>query len=134
MKNNFRKDFSIHFPSNTSREITNSTLIFNDWMDKNKEKHFDLLNIEKDPVIMHHCFFPKNVEIVNALNSLWAIRVKWCNNGVILGNNEPKVSRNLMLLNLKKVNGLAIFVGEPNQETMLEFKAAQIIGVNTLVI
>ena len=89
--------------------------------------------------MLHHCFLPeKKVIELGFSNDVYEKVINhysWLNacwHGV--SGMGLETDRGIMLNNLKKLNGLAVFVGEIKEGVLEEFEKAKDLGVKTLII
>ena len=85
-------------------------------------------------VVLHHCFIPRRVverknmdpDVCNTLDRLCKRQVNWYSAGGTLDEN-----RKAMLLNLSRVDGIAIFIGPVVDGVKIESALAETMGVET---
>lgn len=106
-------DFSLHFTLKKGLTVKDAIKRFNDWKQNNPDV---LFNSDEEPVL-HHCFLTERevkekklpTELVDGLKTLAPATICW--NGVSQTNDLEK-DRELMMRNLGKACGVAIFIGE----------------------
>ena len=135
-------DLSIHFTlkGQTVEQIDQK---LNNWLDSDKYTgQFDFSeNGETEPRnVLHHCFLPKKVveqkgfstEVWDLLETISEDIVCW--NGVWNEGDALCWDRKLMLENIKKVNGISIFIGEIIEGVKEEYDIAQELGIDCIII
>jgi hypothetical protein len=130
-------DLSIHFTikGQTMTEIDSK---IDNWLEANK----DILDCsekeEGEPTtVLHHCFLPREIveakgfstDVVDSLDEIASNQVRWYSVHEDLG-----MSRLLMLQNLKRLNGVALFVGEVKEGVKDEYLLASQLGVKCIII
>lgn len=134
-----KTDVSIHFTTKgqTVEEINTK---LNDYIFKNNETMpFDFSEPSEPRSVLHHCFLPEKVvkekgfstEIYDdVLHPTSEQKVCW------FGTSDYGLvwDRRLMLENLKKLNGVAIFIGEIKEGVREEYDLALELGVDILLI
>lgn len=136
-------DWSVHFtPKGQSVPQILGTL--NDWLNSPEAK--ELLGIgsecetdEDYPVVLHHCFMRKSdvelrgfsTEICDGLQEV-SCGNQVCWNGVSEQNIET--DRHLMLQNLQRVGGVAIFIGDIIDGVEEEYELCGKIGVSIVTL
>lgn len=135
-------DLSIHFTlkGQTASQIDEK---LNNWLESDKYTgQFDFSeNGETEPRnVLHHCFLPKKVveqkgfstEVWDMLETISEDIVCW--NGVWNDGDALCWDRKLMLENIKKVNGISIFIGEIIEGVKEEYDIAQELGIDCILI
>jgi hypothetical protein len=144
-------DISIHFSLNgqTIDEIDNK---FEDWINSNQyTRQFDFSERDGDVIgnvwqhtepksVLHHCFLPKKVvkekgfsnEIWDFLESVSEDIICW--NGVYNDGDCLYFDRLSMLENIKKLNGLSIFIGDISGGVKEEYEIAKDLGIDIILI
>jgi len=126
------KDFSIHFTIK-GQELSRIEQKFQDW-----SKGHDLLDENNTGVRVHNCFLSrKDVEergfdtgVVDFIESLTdANDINWFYSSPTLA-----MSRVQMLTTIKRLGGIAIFVGEIKEGVLEEMNLARELGVNIILI
>jgi len=120
-------DFSLHFTlkGQTLREIFDKMF---------SGTELDIIN-ESDTTVLHHCFLPRNeviekgftTDVVDFLDGQADQIVNWKN-----ANESLDLSRLLMLQNLKRLNGIAFFIGVIKDGVLEEYNLAKSIGVRII--
>lgn len=121
-------DISIHFTlkGQTIEEIQGK---LNDWFANKKHNPH---------MVLHHCFLPREIvvekgfdtSVVDFLDGLADNQVRWY-------NTSPKglgVSRFLMLQNLLRCNGTAIFIGDIKEGVLEEFDHVETMQIKRVLI
>lgn len=134
-------DFSIHFTikGQTCEEIEKKIRAWE--QSENYDGQFD--DDESDGeirTVMHHCFLQERVikekgfstEIIDMLDMLCDDVICW--NGVSGEELGLVWDRTYMLENIKKLNGVSIFVGEIKEGVLEEFETAKRLGVECILI
>ena len=137
-----KTDVSIHFTlkGQTIEQIDKK---FSNWLDSdNYQGQFDFSeNDEEEPRnVLHHCFLPKEkvfarkvgTEVWDFLDTISEHIICW--NGVWNDGDSIYWDRRLMLENLKKLDGVAIFLGEIKEGVEEEYKIAQELGIECILI
>lgn len=134
-----KTDVSIHFTTKgqTVEEINTK---FNEYIRNNQEPlAFDFSERTEPRSILHHCFLPE--KLVKEKGDSTDIY-----DDILHPTSEDKVcwfgtsdyglewDRIYMLENLKKVNGLAIFIGDLKEGVLEDFKTVQDLGIEFLLI
>ena len=135
-------DLSIHFTlkGQTVEQVDEK---FSKWLDSdNYQGQFDFSeNDEEEPRnVLHHCFLPKEkvfarkigTEVWDFLDTISEHIICW--NGVWNDGDSIYWDRRLMLENLKKLDGVAIFLGEIKEGVEEEYKIAQELGIECILI
>ena len=138
-----KHDISIHFQTKT-QTVDEINLKMSNFF-KSNACPFDFSELTSPRSVLHHCFLTE--EELNSLN-LPEEKAKTIQNTFdFLGSvSEHQVrwkgsslyglvwDRTLMLENLKKLNGTAVFIGEINEGVADELKRANEIGVDIILI
>lgn len=134
-----KTDVSIHFTikGQTVSEINQK---FNDYIDKTADKlPFDFSEPSSPRSVLHHCFLPEKVVKEKGFSTD-------VYDDILHPTSEHKVcwfgvsdyglpwDRRLMLENIKKLNGLSIFIGEIKEGVKDEYDLAQELGIDCLLI
>ena len=111
---------------------------FDKWFENNS----DIIDcsergINEQRTVFHHCFLPReivtqkgfNTAIVDFLDTISEDQVRW-----YCANENLGMSRLLMLQNLKRLNGVALFVGEIKDGVKEEYELATQLGIECIVI
>lgn len=126
-----KNDFSLHF----TLKDQSFPAIRDEFYSWAKDHDF-LISQENDPrLVLHHCFLPRAIiqlkkfseDVVDFLDGITEDVVCWYGAAENLQD-----SRTLMLQNLKRVNGIAIFVGEIKEGVKEEYDLAVNLGVDIL--
>lgn len=134
-----KTDVSIHFTTKgqTVEEINKK---FNDYIDNNQETlPFDFSERTEPRSILHHCFLPEKLIIEKGfdtaiyddiLHPISENKVCW------FGTSDYGLEwdRLLMLENLAKLKGIAVFIGEIKEGVADELKIVQKLGIEYLLI
>ena len=109
-------------------------------MAKNHESlPFDHSSRKHPRSVLHHCFLPEKIVLEKGfpndiydeiLHPMFEDKVCWFG----VSDYGLEWDRKLMLENLKKLNGVAIFVGEIKEGVKEEYDICQELGVECLVI
>ena len=134
-----KTDVSIHFTTKgqTVEEINKK---FNDYIDNNQGNlPFDFSEKTEPRSVLHHCFLPeKMVKEKGFSNDIYE--------DILHPTSENKVcwfgtsdyglewDRLLMLENLAKLKGVAVFIGEIKEGVAEEYKIVQDLGIEVLLI
>lgn len=129
--------------------IENIDKIFDEWLNEvnTKEDFIDFgsdYDYSKEPItVLHHCFLPEyeaeqrgfGTDLYDFLGSVCEEMVCWhgvtaVHNPMLEQNYLPVLDRRAMFRNLKRVNGLAIFIGDIIGGVEEEYKMAKEIGVD----
>jgi len=109
-----KHDVSIHFNTNdqTLEEVETN---INYWFDKG-QKLVDFSERAEDDArsVLHHCFLPRDEAVKRGFKATYNLLDSICEHHVCwydISTYGIEWSRQLMLENLKKVDGTAIFVG-----------------------
>jgi len=143
-------DVSIHF-SIKNQSIELITKKFNDWCDESNslpfdfsERSYEISNFQmrhtEPRSVLHHCFLPKRVvlekglpeDILDFLDMISENIICW--QGTSMDGDSLCWDRRLMLENLKKVNGIAIFIGEITGGVNDEFEIVKELGIDHVII
>lgn len=137
-----KTDISIHFiiKGQSIEELDQKLTKF---FVQNRDKlPFDFSERTYPRSVLHHCFIPQHIleekgistEVYELLDGLAETQVYWYGSSNYYNSEGPALSwdRMLMLENLKKLNGLAVFLGELKEGVLLEFNLATEIGVDIL--
>lgn len=135
-------DLSIHFTLK-GQNVEQVDKKLNDWLNSDKYSgQFDFSeNEETEPRnVLHHCFLPKKVveqkgfstEVWDLLETISEDIVCW--NGVWNDGDALCWDRKLMLENIKKVNGISIFIGSLIEGVKEEYDIAQELGIECILI
>lgn len=134
-----KTDVSIHFTTKgqTVEEINTK---FNDYIRNNQETlPFDFSERTEPRSVLHHCFLPEKVVKEKGFDT--AIY-----DDILHPTSENKVcwfgtsdyglewDRRLMLENLAKLNGVAVFIGEIKEGVLDELNLVTELGIETLLI
>lgn len=131
-------DFSLHFTlKGQNMHAINKKL--DAWLESNK-KILDLSEkAENEPeTVLHHCFLSRervlqkkfSLEVVDSLDELaGAQQVMWYD-----ATEDLNMSRVLMLQNLKRLNGVALFVGAITDGVKEEYDLAMQEGIECILI
>ncbi len=131
-------DASIHFTikGQTMAEIDKK---IDKWLEENKAIiDFSEREEGESAAILHHCFLPREAvivkgfgtEVVDSLDEISGEnQIRWFGASDDLG-----MSRLLMLKNLKRLNGIALFIGEVKEGVKDEYELAAQIGVECILI
>lgn len=134
-----KTDVSIHFTTKgqTVEELNNK---FDKWIDENKSNlPFDFSEPSEPRSVLHHCFLPEKVveekgfstEIYDTiLNPTSEHKICWYG----VSDYGLVWDRQLMLENLKKCNGIAVFIGEIKDGVKVEFDLVQELGIDYVLI
>lgn len=134
-------DLSIHFTlkGQTCEEIEQK---FRAWeQSKDYEGQFDEDETDDEiRTVLHHCFLPEKVvkekgfsrEVWDLLDMLSEDIVCW--NGVSGEDMGLVWDRIYMLENIKKLNGVSIFIGEIKEGVLEEYETAKRLGVDCILI
>jgi len=133
-----KKDISIHFTIKAqSLEVINQKL--SDYFSQNQESlafDFSEAYANGDRCVLHHCFLPRRVVesngfdsgLVDSLDELGGEnQVCWH-----YASDDLGMSRVMMIENLYRLNGLAVFVGDIKEGVESEYHLALERGVETL--
>lgn len=134
-----KTDVSIHFTTKgqTVEEINTK---FNEYIRNNqKTLPFDFSERTEPRSILHHCFLPEKVVIEKGfstdiyddiLHPTSENKVCW------FGTSDYGLEwdRLLMLENLAKLKGVAVFIGEIKEGVAEEYKIVQDLGIECLLI
>lgn len=134
-----KKDVSIHFTikGQTVAELDKK---IQDFIDANRDNlPFDFSESTEPRSILHHCFLPESTvkekgfsnevyEVI--LHSLCEIKICW------FGTSQLGMEwdRRLMLENLKKLGGVAVFVGDIKEGVKDEYDIAKELGIDIIEI
>lgn len=133
-----KKDVSIHFTTKgqTVEEINKK---YDDYFTVTKPPLFDFSESTYQRTVLHHCFLPEKTvkekgfpnEIYdNILHSISEHKICWFG---ISGEGLGLVwDRRYMLENLKKTNGLAVFIGEIKEGVLEEFNLVKELEIDYL--
>lgn len=131
------KDFTLHF---TIKDQSLEDL-------KKKFYEFDARTLEADEVlvtesdeeelVLHHCFLPPAIvsekglptEVLDFLDTVCNEQVRWYQ-----ATDSLDFSRVMMLRNLKRLGGVAIFLGEIKEGVVQEYELAKHIGIPCILI
>ena len=134
-----KTDVSIHFTTKgqTVEEINTK---FNNYIENNQGNlPFDFSERTEPRSVLHHCFLPEKVVKEKGFDT--AIY-----DDILHPTSEHKVcwfgtsdyglvwDRRLMLENLAKLKGVAVFIGEIKEGVADELKLVQELGIETLLI
>jgi hypothetical protein len=134
-----KTDVSIHFTTKgqTVEEINTK---FNDYISKNQQTlPFDFSERTEPRSILHHCFLPEKVVKEKGFDT--AIY-----DDILHPTSENKVcwfgtsdyglvwDRRLMLENLKKLNGVALFIGDIKDGVREEYELCQELNIDWIII
>jgi len=135
-----KNDVSIHFTikNQTVKEVEKK---LEDWY-KTEEKIILLNgNVDNQPrPVLHHCFLPKKILIEkNIPLTVWDFLENVsdhiiCWYGATMDGNSLAWDRRLMLENIKKTNGIAIFVGNIVEGVKEDYDMAMELGIDCIVI
>jgi len=131
-------DFSLHFTTK-GQTVDDIRKKFTDWLAK--DNHQTLPETDDDDeghLVLHHCFMHRkdieakgwSTEIVDFLEYICDDIVCWFG----ASDQSLDLDRLLMLQNLKRVHGVAIFVGEIKDGVKDEYELAKQLGVDTVII
>lgn len=106
-----RTDFSIHFTIK-EQSIEQIEAALKQW---NKQTGFLVSMYDAGNPVLHHCFLPREIikqkgfseSVVDFLDSIEVSTVRWFST-----TPNIKTSRELMIQNLDRVKGVALFIGE----------------------
>lgn len=130
-------DFTLHFTIK-GQKVPDISSKLEDWLVENKEIIDLSERAEGDPnVVLHHCFLPEKIviekgfstDVIDLLNELAEDQVCWY--GV---DGDLGMSRLLMLQNIKRLNGISIFVGEIKEGVKDEYDLAKEMGIECVLI
>lgn len=130
-------DLSIHFTLK-DQSIIDIEEKTDKWLEGQTFIDFSEQEIPQPLPILHHCFLPREVvvqkgfatDVVDMLDQIAGEnQVRWFG----VSENLP-MSRLLMLTNLKRVNGMALFVGEIKEGVKEEWDLAQSMGIDCICI
>jgi len=131
-------DFSVHFTiKDQSLDDINKKL--DDWLVNNKSiMDLSERDINEPRIVLHHCFLPREIvvekgfdtKLIDSLDELSEDQVRWFN----CGEGGLGMSRLLMLQNLKRLSGVALFIGELKEGVKEEYELAVQIGVECILI
>jgi len=130
-------DASIHFTikGQTMEEIDKKIDI---WLENQSLIDFSEKAEGEPSSVLHHCFLPRETvvakgfgtEVVDVLDEISGEnQIRWFGASDTLG-----MSRLLMLQNIKRLNGIALFVGEVKEGVKEEYELATQIGVECILI
>lgn len=131
------KDFSLHF---TTKEQSLKG-IEQKWNDFDAETlESGEVFAEESELIFHHCFLPESLvangdypqivhDTIEFLDSVAEEQVRWFQTEVTV-----EASRYAMLRNLKRVGGVAIFVGEIKERVKTEYELVRSLGVDCILL
>lgn len=134
-------DVSIHFSlkGQTIEEIEEKLDL---WLQsENYQGQFDFSERDDEPrSVLHHCFLPKKIveqkgfstEVWDFLEMFSEDNVCW--NGVSGEGMGLVWDRQYMLENIKKINGVSIFIGNIIEGVEEEYKLANELGIDIIVI
>lgn len=134
-----KTDVSIHFTTK-GQTVEEINAKFNDYINNNQGSlPFDFSERTEPRSVLHHCFLPEKV-----------VKEKGFSNDIyediLHPTSEQKVcwfgtsdyglvwDRRLMLENLKKLNGVALFIGEIKEGVKEEYDLCQELGIDCVVI
>ena len=134
-----KTDVSIHFTIK-GQTVEDVNLKLDAYIEDNKDTlPFDFSERTTPRSVLHHCFLPKKQVIehgfpidiyIKILHPMSEHKICW------FGTSDRGLEwdRRLMLENLAKLNGLAIFVGEIKEGVSEELQLCLELGVETLII
>lgn len=137
--NTLKTDVSIHFTIK-EQDVKELNKKFDDWIEQNKDNLlFDFSEKTTPRSVLHHCFLPEkdleakglSTEVYDDLLHL-TTEYKVCWHGTSpygLGWD-----RMFMLENIKKLNGLSIFIGEIKDGVLEEYEKAQELAIECILI
>ena len=129
-------DASIHFTIK-GQSMADIDKKIDNWLENQSRIDFSESD-ETGRSVLHHCFLPRETvvakgfgtEVVDALDEISGEnQIRWFGASETLG-----MSRLLMLQNLKRLNGIALFVGEVKEGVKEEYELATQIGVECILI
>lgn len=134
-----KTDVSIHFTTKgqTVEELNNK---LDKWIDENMGSlPFDFSEPTEPRSVLHHCFLPEQVVQAKGFsNEIYDMILnptseqKICWNGV--SDYGLTWDRRLMLENLKKLNGIAVFIGEIKDGVQVEYDLVRELGIDHVLI
>lgn len=136
-----KKDVSIHFTTKAqSIEHLNKLLTtFCEGENYNNPK-FDFSEATQPRSVLHHCFLPEetvkekgfsNEVYETILNPTSEHQICWYG---VSGRLGLVWDRMYMLENIKKLNGIALFIGELKEGVLEEFEIAKELGIECIVL
>lgn len=134
---NLVKDVSIHFTikGQTIQEVDKK---FNNWiMCNSKNLPFDFSESTEPRTVLHHCFLPKKeVEEKGLSTEIYDIVLDPTAEQQVCWYNASEFglvwSRRLMLENIAKLKGIALFIGEIKEGVLEEYNIAKELGINII--
>ena len=133
-----KKDVSIHFTikGQTIEEINNK---LDNYLTFRQTVDFDFSEESSPRSVLHHCFLPEKEVIAKGFsNEIYEEILHPLSNDKICwfgvsdyGINHDRI---LMLENLAKLNGLAIFIGNINEGVATEYGLAKELGIECILI
>lgn len=136
---NKKYDFSLHF-STKLQSIEKIDKKFNDWMKSVDYKIIDCSEREEGELrtVLHHCFIPYEIALISKkydiiketldfLDTISEDQVRW-----FLSDETLGMSRLLMLQNLKRLNGVAIFIGDIIDGVNEEYQLAKELNIEII--
>lgn len=135
-------DLSIHFTLK-GQTVSQIDEKLDKWLNSEEyQGQFDFSeNGDDEPRnILHHCFLPKktvvqkgfSTEVWDMLETISEDIICW--NGVWNDGDALCWDRQLMLENIKKVNGISIFIGDIIEGVKEEYDIAQNLGIDIILI
>jgi hypothetical protein len=144
-------DISLHFTIK-NQTVESVDKKFNEWLESDKyQGQFDFsersykmdgvqMEYDEPRSVLHHCFLPKKTLIEkNIPLTVWDFLetvsehiVCWY--GTTLDGDALVWDRRLMLENIKKTNGVAIFIGNMIEGVKEEYDIAVELGIDCIVI
>jgi hypothetical protein len=131
-------DFSLHFTTK-GQTVDDIRKKFKDWLYKDNSQTIPETDCTGEGfLILHHCFMHRkdieakgwSTKILDFLEHRFAHIVCWYG----ASDQNLNLDRLLMLQNLKRVNGVAIFIGEIKDGVKDEYELAKQLGVDTVII
>lgn len=122
-------DFSLHF-TEKNQDLETLKKKFREY----SNNHFNLSSKSSQAYCMHHCFVPReqlkqtmNEYVCDFLDSISPRQMRWYTATTRKENNCIE-----MLKNLRKINGVAIFLGNINDDVAHELAVAKQAGVEII--
>lgn len=133
-------DVSIHFTIK-DQSIESISQKLNRFIDDNaKQLQFDFSYRTEPRTVLHHCFLPEKIVVEKGFsNEIYEAILeplaedKICWHGVS-GDLGLVWDRQYMLENIKKLNGLALFIGDIKEGVKDEFDICQELGIHVIKI